>query len=65
MENLCSTRNLSQDTSVGIVTGYGLDSRGSILGRSKNFSLPHRVQIGSGSHPASYPVGNGGLFLRG
>jgi hypothetical protein len=24
-----------------------------------NFSLHHRVQNGSGAHPASYPVGNG------
>jgi hypothetical protein len=28
-----------------------------------NFSLRHRVQTGSGAHPASYPMGIGGLFL--
>jgi hypothetical protein len=28
-----------------------------------NFSLHHRVQIDSGAHPASYPMGTGALFL--
>jgi hypothetical protein len=27
-----------------------------------NFSLHHRVQTGSGAHPASYPVGTSGSF---
>jgi len=27
-----------------------------------NFSLHHRVQNGSGAHPASYPMGNRGSF---
>jgi hypothetical protein len=27
-----------------------------------NFSLHHRVQTGSGTHPASYPMGNRGSF---
>jgi hypothetical protein len=27
-----------------------------------NFSLHHRVQNGSGAHPASYPMGTGGSF---
>jgi hypothetical protein len=30
-----------------------------------NFSLHHRVQNGSGAHPASYPMGNGGSFPGG
>jgi hypothetical protein len=30
-----------------------------------NFSLHHRVQTGSGAHPASYPMGSRGLFLWG
>jgi hypothetical protein len=30
----------------------------------ENFSL-HRVQSGSGAHPASYPMGTRGSFLRG
>jgi hypothetical protein len=29
------------------------------------FSLHHRVQNGSGAHPASYPTGTRGYFLRG
>jgi hypothetical protein len=28
-----------------------------------NFSLHHRVQNGSGAHPASYPVGTRALSL--
>jgi hypothetical protein len=40
--------------------GYGLDNRGSIPGRGKevNFSLPHRVQTGLGTHP----VGTDGSY---
>jgi len=30
-----------------------------------NFSLRHRVQTGSGTHPASYPTGTRGSFLGG
>jgi hypothetical protein len=30
-----------------------------------NFSLHHRVQTGSGAHPASYPVGTRISFLEG
>jgi hypothetical protein len=37
------TPNRSRDSSVGIATGYELDGRSSILGRSKRFfSFPHR-----------------------
>jgi hypothetical protein len=48
----------SKDSSVGIATGYGLDDR--MIGvrfpaGATNFSLHHRVQTGSGAHPASYP----------
>jgi hypothetical protein len=51
------------DISVGIATGYWLDDR--MIGirfpaGAGNFSLRHRVQTGSGVHPASYPVGTGG-----
>jgi hypothetical protein len=46
--------------------GYGLDGRG--IGVrvpvEKNFSVSHDVQAGSGTHPASYPMGIGGYFLR-
>jgi hypothetical protein len=50
----------SRDGSVGIVTGYGLDGRGSILAGT-TFSPLHSVQTGSGAHPASYPMDAGGF----
>jgi hypothetical protein len=46
--------------------GYGLDDRGSrvrFLAGDGNFSLHHRVQNGSGAHPAYYPMGTRGSFL--
>jgi hypothetical protein len=39
---------------VNIATDYGLDGRGSLL---------HSVQIRSGAHSASYPMGTGSSFL--
>jgi len=41
---------------------YVLDDRGSSTdrGNDRNFSPHHRVQTGSGAHPASYPVGTWG-----
>jgi hypothetical protein len=48
--------------------GYRLDDRGSrvrISAGAGNFSLRHRVQNGSGAHPASYPMGNRGSFPGG
>jgi hypothetical protein len=53
----------SWDSSVGIETGYGLDDLGSIAGRGKSLSLLHSVQTNSGAHPASYPMGTGGVLL--
>jgi len=32
---------------------------------AKNFSLHHRVQTGSGAHPASCTMGNKGSFPEG
>jgi hypothetical protein len=55
----------SRDSSVGIALGYGLDDRGSRFrfpAGAGNFSLHHRVQNGSGAHPASYPIGRRGSF---
>jgi hypothetical protein len=49
----------SRDSSVGIALCYGLDDRSSRVrfpAGAGNFSLHHRVQNGSGAHPASYPV---------
>jgi hypothetical protein len=56
---------MSRDSSVGIALGYGLDDRGSRVrfpAGAGNFSLHHRVQKGSGAHPASYPIVTRGSF---
>jgi hypothetical protein len=58
----------SRDSSVSMALGYGLDDRGSrvrIPAGAGNFSLHHRVQNGSGTHPASYPVGARGSLPAG
>jgi hypothetical protein len=58
----------SCDSSVGIALGYGLDDRGSRVrfpAGAGNFSFHHRVQNGSGAHPASYPMGTRGSFPGG
>jgi hypothetical protein len=55
----------SRDSSVALALGYGLDDRGSRVrfqARAGNFSLHHRIQNGSGAHPASYPMGTRGSF---
>jgi hypothetical protein len=55
----------SRDSSVGIALGYGLDDRSSMVrfpAGAGSFSLHHRVQNGSGAHPASYPMGTRGSF---
>jgi hypothetical protein len=57
-----------RDTSVGIALGYGLDDRGSRVRfpeEAGNFSLHHRLQNGSGTHPASYPMCTRGSFRGG
>jgi hypothetical protein len=58
----------SRDSSVGIALSYGLDDRDSRVrfpALAGNFSLHHRVQNGSGAHPASYPLGTRGSFPGG
>jgi hypothetical protein len=58
----------SRGSSVGIALGYGLDDRRSrvrIPAGTGNFSLHHRFQNGSGTHPASYPMGTEGSFPGG
>jgi hypothetical protein len=58
----------SRDRSVGIATGYGLDDPGSTVrfpAGAGNFCLQHRIQNGSGAHPASYPMGNRDSFTGG
>jgi hypothetical protein len=49
------------DGSHGKETSYGLESRDSITGWGKKFSLLHSVQIDSWTHPAFYPTDTGGL----
>jgi hypothetical protein len=59
---------LYNDSSVGIAVGYGLYDRGSRVrfpAGAGNFSLHHRIQNGSGAHPASYPMGIRGSFPGG
>jgi hypothetical protein len=56
---------MSRDSSVGIVTGYGLHDwmiGVRVPAGAGNFCLPHHVQTGSGAHPASYPMGTAGSF---
>jgi hypothetical protein len=52
-------------SSVGIATGYGLDSRSSISGRGKPFSILHSVKTGSAAHPILYLMGTGHTFHGG
>jgi hypothetical protein len=53
-------------SSISIVSGYRPDDRGSIPGRVKeDFSCSLCVQTGSGAHPASCTMGNGGPFPGG
>jgi hypothetical protein len=51
----------SRDSSLSMVTGYGLHSLGSIPGSAK-FSLPNSVQTNAGAHPAPHPMCTGALF---
>jgi hypothetical protein len=58
----------SQNSVVGIVTGYELDNR--VVGvqvpvGSRFVSLLHVIQTGSGAHQTSYPMGTGGSFPGG
>jgi hypothetical protein len=55
---------MSRDSSVGIVTGSGLDGPGSIPD-SARFSHLHSVQTKSGAQSASYPMGTRDSFPGG
>jgi hypothetical protein len=60
--------SIAHTGSFGIALGYGLDDRGSWVrfpSGAGNFSLHHRVQIGSGAHPASCPMDNRDFFPGG
>jgi hypothetical protein len=60
---ICNITKLTEfsthkNSSVGIALGYRLDDWGSGIRfpvGAGNFSLHHRVQKGSGAHPASFP----------
>jgi hypothetical protein len=59
---------MSLYSSASTALGYGLDDRGSGVrfpAGAGNFSLNHRVQNGSGAHPASCPMDTRGSFLGG
>jgi hypothetical protein len=58
--------NLICDSSVGMALPYGLEDRGSRVrfpAVAGNFSLPYRVQIGSGAHPPPIQRVPGSLSL--
>ena len=55
----CSGLDMGQDSSVVIVTRYGLDGPG-IESRWEAIFSAH-VQTGPGAHPASYTMGTGSL----
>jgi hypothetical protein len=57
-------RKRSRDSSVVYRQDTGWMIGGSSPGRGAgNFSLQHRVQTGSGTHSASYPMGTRGSIL--
>jgi hypothetical protein len=65
MEDNSEKTDMSRDSPVGIVNGYGLDDR--MIGvqfpaGDGNFCLRHYVHTGSGAHPASYPMATRGSF---
>jgi hypothetical protein len=47
-------------SSVGRATGYGIDGRGSILGKGKRFL--HNAKTGSEAHLFFFAMGTGGFF---
>jgi hypothetical protein len=49
----------------GIVMGRAGLSGVRVPAGAGNFSLHHRIQTGSGAHPASYPMGTRGCFPGG
>jgi len=51
----------SSDSKALVVRG----SRVRIPAEAGKFSLHHRIQTGSGAHPASYPMGTTGSFPEG
>jgi hypothetical protein len=55
-----SYSGMGRSSSVSIVTRLRVNDRSQIRGRGNGiFSLCHRIQTGSGAHPASYPMSTG------
>jgi hypothetical protein len=52
---------VSRDSSVGIATDYGLTAVVQFPTGARDFIPLHSVQIGSGPHPASFPMGARGV----
>jgi hypothetical protein len=57
-------RRSSRDSSVGIATGYEMDSLGSVPAVERDFSLLHIIQTGYGAYPTFYPTDNEGSYPR-
>jgi hypothetical protein len=53
------------DSSVSIVSDYGLDGRVQSPTEAEDFSSNLCIQTGSGVHPTSYTMGTGGFFPEG
>jgi hypothetical protein len=67
---ICEWKHLKWHTIPGIAQWYSAGLRAGWSGvrvpaGPGNFSLHHRVQTGSGTHPSSYPTGTRGSFLGG
>jgi hypothetical protein len=59
---------VGSDSSVSIVTGYGMDLRGNGVrfpAEARDLSLLDSIQTASEAHPTSYPLGIGSPFYRG
>jgi hypothetical protein len=60
-----SRRSVRKHSIIYLFLNFGSDNWASILERDGNFSVQHRVKIGSGSHQASYTMVIGGSFPGG
>jgi hypothetical protein len=57
-------RDRNRDSSVSIMTGYGLDGWSSSPDKEKITFFPRTVQTGSGAHRTSYPKGTAASFPK-
>jgi hypothetical protein len=56
---------LGVELELRLATGWTAKESGFKSRQGYEFSLPHVVQTGSGVHPASYPMGAGGILPKG